>query len=149
MGFIIALFVVPFVTLPSIVYSISYFALGFLITYIVVLYNLAIGRRSTFLRLRCAIIGDRITSKVVPIFLIIVVPIILYFYTWKLAGWIFFAWMIIYFLSRRFSGVSRWHMQVIQQRKKAEKTLDRIEEQINDRNQLKNKSMKQEPKDGN
>ena len=45
--------------------------------------------------------------KLTPIFLIVALPVIFYFYVWELLGWIFFAWMLIYFLSRLYSGVHK------------------------------------------
>ncbi len=144
MGCLAVLFVFPFITLPSIIYSISHFALAFILTWMIVPFNLSIGKRSPFLRERAAIQADRIAVKLVPIFLIIAVPIILYFYTWELAGWIFFGWMIVYFLSRRFSGASQTHTQITQQRKEAENIIDSLEEQINDRNQPKKMSKEKE-----
>ena len=45
--------------------------------------------------------------KLTPIFLIVVLPIIFYLYVWEPLSWIFFAWMLIYFLSRLYTGVHK------------------------------------------
>jgi hypothetical protein len=39
-----------------------------------------------------------------PLFLIYELPYMLYVFVSKPAGWLFFAWMLIYFITRRFSG---------------------------------------------
>ena len=98
MGFIVALFVFLFVTVPSIVFSISawiFLPIGLF---------LRLFGRSFFLRTFPSVFYNLI----LPIFLILGVPLILYFYVWEPLGWIFFAWMIIYFIMRRFSGVHEW-----------------------------------------
>jgi len=55
-----------------------------------------------------------IADKLSPIFLILGVPLILYFYVWEPLGWAFFAWMVIYFLSRMHTGVHKRDAQIHQ-----------------------------------
>lgn len=52
--------------------------------------------------------------KLTPIFLIVILPIIFYFYVWEPLSWIFFAWMLIYFLSRLYTGVHKKELATIE-----------------------------------
>lgn len=45
-----------------------------------------------------------ITLKFTTAFLIVIMPVILYLYVWKPLGFIFFAWIVIYFIIRFYSG---------------------------------------------
>ena len=101
-GCLVALLVFPFITVPSIIYGISGYVLlplGFFLI-------LFTGRPS-------GIQASLIAFRLIPIFLIIVIPILLYFYVWEPLGWIFFAWMLIYFLSRFYTGVHKKEVTMI------------------------------------
>jgi len=65
-----------------------------------------------------------IILKLSTIFLLLLVPVILYLYVWELLGWIFFVWVAIYFLIRIYSGVHKKEKVVIE----AWKQLEVLEE---------------------
>lgn len=82
-----------FITIPSIILNISHFVL------------LPIGWfLSLFTSKPSALRAHFITLKLSPIFLVLVVPAIFYFYVWVPLCWIFFTWMVIYYISRRWTG---------------------------------------------
>jgi hypothetical protein len=117
MGFIVTPFVFLFVTVPSIVYSISvwiFLPIGLLL-------RLFTGRSFAIRTFPLVLY-----KLILPIFLILGVPLILYFYVWGPLGWIFSAWMIIYFISRRFSGVHEWQVRYLE----GLKELDDLEQEI-------------------
>lgn len=101
-GCLVALLVFPFITVPSIIYGISGFVLLPLGFFLILFTGRPSGIRASLIAL-----------KLTPIFLIIVVPIILYFYAWEPLNWIFFAWMLIYFLSRFYTGVHKKDVAMI------------------------------------
>lgn len=53
-----------------------------------------------------------ITLKLTTIFLLLIVPAILYLYVWSPLGWIFFSWMALYFLSRFYSGAHKKELMI-------------------------------------
>lgn len=115
MGCLIAIVAFPFVTIPSIIYGISAYILlpvGFL-------FSIFTGKVSG---IRAGVIADKLS----PIFLILGVPLILYFYVWEPLGWIFFAWMVIYFLSRIYSGVHKRDARIHEGWREAETLWDKI-----------------------
>ncbi len=84
---------VMFITIPSNILNISHFVLlpiGWLLS---VFTGRPSGLRAHF-----------ITLKLSPIFLVLVVPAIFYFYVWVPLCWTFFTWMVIYYISRRWTG---------------------------------------------
>ncbi len=106
---------VIFITIPSIILSISHFVL------------LPIGWfLSIFTGRPSGIRANLITLKLSPIFLILVIPAIFYFYVWAPLCWIFFAWMVIYYISRRWSGVSQQEKQMAGGWKQADAILREI-----------------------
>ncbi len=115
---------IPFVTIPSIVYSIAYFILIIPLYPIGFLFNIFMGKPSHKRALRLA---DAISVKILPIVLIIVLPVIFYFYVWVPLAWIFFAWMIIYFITRKYSGVSEKHARLTETYKEWEELEDRMQ----------------------
>lgn len=101
MSYVVAILLFPLVTLPSIIYGVSSYALlplGFVL-------SLFTGKPSSFR-------ASTIAVKLTPIFLVVGVPLILYFYLSKLAGWIFFGWIVLYLIIRRFSGISARERQI-------------------------------------
>ena len=52
------------------------------------------------------------TLKFTTIFLLIIVPVILYIYVWPPLGWIFFGWMALYFLSRFYTGAHEKELMI-------------------------------------
>lgn len=91
------------VTIPSIIYGIS----GYILLPVGCFLVLFMG---SFSSIRASLIAFKLST----VFLIIVVPVILYFYVWEFAGWIFFFWMIIYFILRIYSGVHKKEVIMIQ-----------------------------------
>lgn len=102
MGCIILLLTIPFITIPSIIYGITPYFL-FPISLFLLLF---IGKPSS---IRVSLLSLKLT----PVVLIVVLPIIFYFYTWEIFGWIFFAWMLIYYLSRWYTGVHQKELNII------------------------------------
>lgn len=111
MGCIVALFAFPFVTIPSIIYGISAYIL-LPLSFLLLLFT---GKPS-------GIQVSLLSLKLTPIFLIVMLPILFYFYVWEPLAWIFFAWMLIYFLSRFYTGVHKKDLDMIE----AWKELDSI-----------------------
>jgi len=101
-GCLVALVVFPFITVPSITYGIS----GYLLLPVGFFLILFVGKPS---RIQDSLLALKLT----PIFLIVLVPIVLYFYVWEPLSWIFFAWMLIYFLSRFYTGVHKKEVAMI------------------------------------
>jgi len=126
MGCLAALFAFPFITVPSIFYGIS----GYILLPVGFFLSLFVGRPSAF---RASLIA----SKLIPIFLILGIPLILYFYTWAPLGWIFFAWMIIYFISRRFTGAHEKEVQLRQGWKEAEAIEQKMKERLKAEKKIK------------
>ncbi len=82
-----------FIWIPSNILNISHFVL------------LPIGWfLSLFTGKPSALRAHFITLKLSPIFLILIIPAIFYFYVWIPLCWIFFTWMVIYYISRRWTG---------------------------------------------
>ncbi len=102
MGCFIALLVIPFVTIPSIIYGLSAYIL-LPVSFLLLLFTGRPSRIQVFL----------FAVKLTPVFLIVALPIIFYFYVWESLGWIFFAWMLIYFLSRLYTGVHKKELAMI------------------------------------
>jgi len=94
MSCLVLLLLFPFVTVPSIIYGLS----AYLLLPLAFILSIFTGRPSP---LR----ASSISVWLVPIFLVVVVPVGLYFLWWPLAI-IFAAWMLLYLVGRRFSGVS-------------------------------------------
>jgi len=124
MGCLVALFTFPFITVPSIIYAITHAALFMVLLPIGYLQALLTGKPDW---LRHTYLADVIAVKLNPIFLIIGIPLILYSYVWELLAWIFFVWMIIYFILRRYSGVSQKHTQITQAHRRFENIVDRMQ----------------------
>jgi hypothetical protein len=126
MGCLTALFVFPFITVPSIVYSVS--AWIWVILFLPI--RLVTGRSFAI-----RIFAPVLYRLILPTFLIVGVPLILYLYVWKPLGWIFFAWMIIYFISRRFTGVHEFETLSI----KGWKEFDAFEQKMKEKPKEKKK----------
>jgi len=102
------------VSVPSLVYGISpylFIPIGWLI-------RLFIGR--PVFSYKAGIIALKLST----LFLLLIVPTVLYLYVWELLGWIFFIWMGLYLLIRIYSGVHGKQQVVIE----AWKHLDTLEE---------------------
>ena len=125
MRFLLALTIIPFVTIPSIVYSIIYFISALPISLIIRPFTGGI----IGVNFRAAIISNSIAAKLTPIFLVIVLPIVFYLYAWKILALIFFTWTLLYFILRRFSGVSKWQARYGQ----SLKDLDRTARELKDK----------------
>ncbi len=65
-----------------------------------------------------------ITLKFTTIFLLFIVPVILYLYVWAPLGWMFFGWMALYFLSRFYSGAHKKELMI----REGAKGLEALEE---------------------
>jgi len=65
-----------------------------------------------------------IVLKLSTIFLLLIVPTVLYLYIWEPLGWAFFIWIGLYLLSRIFSGEHEKERVIIE----AAKHLDALEE---------------------
>lgn len=112
--FLIRLILFFLVTVPSLIYGISPYLLipvGWLI-------RLFIGRPV----FSCT--TGIIVLKLSTIFLLLIVPTVLYLYVWEPLGWIFFIWMGLYLLIRIYSGVHEKEKVVVE----AAKHLDALEE---------------------
>lgn len=120
-------FVSLFVTIPSLIYSVSNWAFTVVLFPILMLHQLLMGKAGYFRggAQRIAI-GSVFLKIVSPLFLTIVVPIILYMAGWFLIAWIFGGWMIVYFVIRRWSGVSQRDPQGF----KAYKSLLQLDKRI-------------------
>jgi len=101
----------PFVTIPSIIYGFS----AYLLFPLGLLLSIFTGKPS-------ALRGSRIAVWLVPFFLIVAVPVGLYFLWWPLAP-IFAAWMLVYFVGRRFSGVFQRQQYLVEGWRQAETEL--------------------------
>lgn len=102
------------ISIPSHIYGIS----RFLLIPVALLFQLFIQKTNI---VRIGII----TSKIRTIFVLFIMPVILYLYVWEPAGWIFFVWMTTYLLIRLYSGA---HGQELAWRQKWEK-IDALLEQ--------------------
>jgi len=131
MGCLVALFTFPFITVPSIFYGIS----GYILLPLGFFFSLFTGRPSAY---RATLIA----SKLIPIFLILGLPVIFYFYLWKPLAWIFFAWMIIYFISRRFTGAHEKEVQLRQGWKEAEAIEQKMKENLKEAKEVGTKGRK-------
>jgi len=125
MGLKIALIVIPFVTIPSVIYGVSHFLLMGILLPVGFLLSFLKGR---LLYRKAILYADIIAVKLSPLFLILFIPIILYIYVWQIGGWIFFGWMIIYFISRKYSRVSIKHEQLTKTHKDFDVLLDRMDD---------------------
>ncbi|MBT9151534.1 MAG: hypothetical protein DDT40_01730 [candidate division WS2 bacterium] len=121
MRWLVVLFVFLFITVPSIVFSVSAWIWVILFLPIRLLTGKSFAIR-TFTPV--------LYKLILPTTLIFGIPLILYFYVWEPLGWIFFAWMIIYFIIRRFSGVHEWETRYIQ----GLKGLDALEQKSKRKN---------------
>jgi len=81
------------VSIPSHIYGIS----GWLSVPVAYLFRLFIDKPNIT---RVGIIAFKIRT----IFVLLIIPLILYLYVWEPAGWIFFVWMTSYLLLRIYSG---------------------------------------------
>lgn len=112
------LLIIIFITIPSIILSISHFVLMPIGWFL----SLFTGKPS-------ALRAHFITLKLSPIFLVLIVPAILYFYVWVPLCWIFFAWMVIYYVSRRWTGA----VQRDREMEEVLKKIDTIERGMKDK----------------
>ena len=101
-----------FITIPSIILVISDF----------VLYPIG-WFLSVFTGKPSALRAHFITNKLEPIFLVLAVPVIFYFYVWVPLCWIFFSWMVIYYISRRWTGAVQRDRQMEEAFKKIDAKL--------------------------
>lgn len=88
-----------FVTLPSVVYSIT-LAVLFPIGYL-----LSLGRSKAS--------AIKIAYILNPIISVIILPLLFYFYISHLLSFIFAGWMLLYFVLRRLIGVSKTNIMQI------------------------------------
>ena len=93
LGCLLVIVSFPFITVPSIIYGFSCYIL-MLPSFLLLLFK---GKPSN-------IEVSLLAIKLAPVFLIVVLPVIFYFYVWEPLSWIFSVWMIIYFLSRFYTG---------------------------------------------
>lgn len=106
-----------FVWIPSMILNISHFILlpiGWLLS---VFTGRPSGLRAHF-----------ITLKLSPIFLILVIPAIFYSYVWVPLAWIFFTWMVIYYISRRWTGAVQRDRQMEELLREMDATERRIKD---------------------
>jgi antitoxin HicB len=85
-----------FVSIPSHIYGIS----GFLLTPIILLSQMFVDRPNPA---KVALIA----VKVRTIFVLFIIPVLLFLYVWPPSGWIFFIWFATYLVTRRTSDVHR------------------------------------------
>lgn len=111
--FLILLIVFFLVTIPSLIYGIS----GLLLIPVGWLVRLFIGRPVFSYK------AGVIVLKLSTIFLLLVVPAILYLYVWEPSGLIFFCWMGFYLLIRIYPGVHKREKIAVE----ALKQLDALE----------------------
>ena len=110
---VIILAVFPLVTIPSILYGLSAWVL------------IPIGLLSRHFMPRPTRTKETlITLKFTKIFLLFIVPVILYLYVWSPLGWIFFSWMALYLLGRFYSGAHKKELMI----REGAKGLEAIEE---------------------
>jgi len=103
---------VMFITIPSIILVISSFVLWPIGWFL-----------SVFTGKPSALRAHSITNKLEPIFLVLAVPVIFYFYVWVPLCWIFFGWMVIYYISRRWTGAVQRDRQMEEAFKKIDAKL--------------------------
>ena len=96
-----ALGVFIFVTVPSVIYGLSAW----------VLIPIGLLSRQFMVRPTRTKMG-LVILKFPTVFLLIILPVILYLYVWEPLGWIFFGWMALYFLSRFYSGAHKRELLV-------------------------------------
>ena len=92
-GTILIIPMLIFVSIPSIILNISHFVLFPIGWFLSIFTGKPTSLKAHF-----------ITLKLSPIFLILMIPAIFYFYVWVPLCWIFFSWMVIYYITRRWSG---------------------------------------------
>ena len=124
MSFLLLLLLFPFITIPSLIYGIS----GYILLPVGLLLRLLTGKPSG---IRASIIAIKLN----PIFLLFGVPLIFYFYVWKPLAWIFFAWMTIYFVSRRFTGASQKKTQIMQGWEEADAIMRKLNDSSDSKEQ--------------
>ena len=108
-----------FITIPSIILTISHFVL------------LPIGLfLSVFSGRPSGLRANLIILKLSPIFLILVIPAIFYFYVWIPLCWIFLIWMVIYYTSRRWTGASQQEKQMAEGWKRGDAALRKLNDRI-------------------
>jgi|GEM_PF-3908704 len=118
MGCFQAIILFPFITLPSLLYGIVHGILVFLVS--LPIRPFTGGDRAAFL-------SDAICIKfLTPVSLLIVLPIVFYLYVWTPLAWVFFGWMLLYFVLRKYSGVSKQHAQIDQSFKEADKLISEL-----------------------
>ena len=108
-----------FITIPSIIVNISHIVLLPIGWFLSVFTGRPSGLRAHF-----------ITLKLSPIFLVLVVPAIFYSYVWVPLCWIFFIWMVIYYISRRWTGAVQRDRQMEEVLKKIDATERRMKDRI-------------------
>jgi len=127
MKVLMVLSVFLFVTIPSIIYSVSNWAFTVVLFPLGLIHQLLMGKARQFRGMAQRIAITSVFFKIVsPLFLTIVVPIILYMAGWFPIAWIFGGWMIVYFVIRRWSGVSQTDPQGF----KAYKSLVQLDKRI-------------------
>ena len=114
----ILVFIISFflITVPSLIYGIS----AWLLIPLAWLLRL-LAQRPVFSN-KAGIYSLKIST----IFLLLVVPAIFYLFVWVPLGWIFFAWMGLYLLLRKYSGVHEKEKSAIE----AWKHLDSLEQKF-------------------
>lgn len=100
-----------FVTVPSIIYSISIWIFTVLFFPLGLILQLIMGKgKWAPIGVEIGAIISRIIS---PLFLIIVMPVIFYVAGWSLFGYVFGGWMVLYFIIQRWSGISGLNKGII------------------------------------
>ena len=97
-----------FVTIPSLIYSVTNWVFTVSLLPLFLIHQLLMVKTRPFRGMAQRIAVSSVILQIVsPLFLIIVVPIILGVAGRFLIAWIFGAWMMLYFIIRRWSGVSQ------------------------------------------
>ena len=68
--------------------------------------------------------GPIIAEKIRTIFVLLIIPAVLYLYVWEPAGWIFFCWMASYLLIRFDSGVHQQEVEWTQKWKRWDAAME-------------------------
>ena len=119
MTVVLKILMILFTTLPSIVYSVTYGIL-FFVSCLITLY-------------KARNVAITIADKFNPVLLIVGLPIIFYVYVLHALAFAFSAWMILYFILRRWSGVSK----LTEMQSEASKRLGILERQVKNKEPLK------------
>ena len=100
-------FVLIFVTIPSLIYSVTNWIFVILLMPFMTIQQLITGKKGSEDGFQRMAIGSIFLQIISPLFLILVVPFILYKAGWLIIALIFGVWMLIYFIVRRWSGVQK------------------------------------------